>query len=158
MITSKPANSLPAFLAAVSELSKEWKAYWVKKRAEDNELATSWLPWFRGEDNADWISGLALQPRLYWNDFDPKMILEHEQDMRVEFRRRGAQLITERQPIDKWEWYFLMQHYSAPTRLLDWSDAALVGLHFAVSHRGGKDDKHGNADAAVYMLDPLVAE
>jgi hypothetical protein len=70
----------------------------------------------------------ALQPKLYRNDFDTKKILEHEQDIRVEFRRRGAQLITERQPIDKWEWYFLMQHHRASTRLLDWSDAALVAL------------------------------
>jgi hypothetical protein len=47
-----------------------------------------------------------------------------------------------------------MQHYSAPTSLLDWSDAVLVALYFAVTPRGGKDDKHGQADAAVYMLDP----
>jgi hypothetical protein len=155
MTASRPADSISSFLAAVSELSKEWKASWVKKRAdEDGGLATSWLPWFRGEENAKWLSGSALQPRLYRNKFDPKIILEHEQDMRVEFRRRGTQLITERQPVDKREWYFLMQHNSAPTRLLDWSDAALVGLHFAVSHRGGNDDKYGDADAAAYMLDP----
>jgi hypothetical protein len=61
--------------------------------------------------------------------------------------------MTERQPADKWEWYFLMQHYKAPTRLLDWSDAALVGLYFATSQRGGKNDKY-TGDAAVYMLDP----
>lgn len=125
----------------MSKLSNDWKANWVKKRAKDDELATAWLPWFRGEESAGWIPGTALQPKLYRNDFDAKMILYHEQEMRVEFRRRGAQLITERQPVDKWEWYFLMQHYKAPTRLLDWSDAALVGLHFPVSPRGGKDDK-----------------
>jgi hypothetical protein len=73
--------------------------------------------------------------------------------MRVEFRRRGAQLISERSPTDKWEWYFLMQHYSAPTRLLDWSDAALVGLYFAVSKRARNMDDNPDA-AAVYMLDP----
>ena len=77
--------------------------------------------------------------------------MSHE-EMRVEFRRRGAQLITERQPVDKWEWYFLMQHHQAPTRLLDWSDAALVGLYFAVSPRCKGDEQ--SADAVVYMLDP----
>jgi hypothetical protein len=94
----------------------------------------------------------ALQPKLYRNAVDSKKILDHEQEMRVEFRRRGTQLTNERQPVDKWEWYFLMQHYGAPTRLLDWSDAALVGLHFAVWPRCGKHD--ATADAAVYMLDP----
>jgi hypothetical protein len=76
--------------------------------------------WFRGEESAGWLASSALQPKLYRNDFDTKKILEHEQDIRVEFRRRGAQLITERQPIDKWEWYFLMQdgHRSRGKRLL----------------------------------------
>src|SRR5712692_2135398 len=155
MIISKSADSLSSFLVVVSELSREWRTYWVeKRRSRDDSSAAAWLPWFRGEESADWLSTTALQPKLYRNSFDIKMILEHEQEMRVEFRRRGAQLITERLPIDKWEWYFLMQHYRAPTRLLDWSDAALVGLHFAVSQRGSNGDKNYNADAAVYMLDP----
>jgi hypothetical protein len=154
MIESKSTDSLASFLTGVSDLSKKWKAFWVEKRAKEDDLATGWLPWFRGEECATWISTMALQPKLYRNNVDMEKILDHEQEMRVEFRRRGAQLITERQPIDKWEWYFLMQHYRAPTRLLDWSDGALVGLHFAISLRGGKDDKYSGADAAVYMLDP----
>ncbi len=49
---------------------------------------------------------------------------------------------------DKWEWYFLMQHYGAPTRLLDWTDNALVALFFAVN------DQPEPKDAAVWVLDP----
>jgi hypothetical protein len=154
MIDGKSADSLSSFLAAVSEFSKDWRADWVKKRRDrDDSSAAAWLPWFRGEESAAWLSSTALQPKLYRNSFDIKVILELEQEMRMEFRRRGAQLITERLPIDKWEWYFLMQHYRAPTRLLDWSDAALVGLHFAVSQRGNDGDKSDDA-AVVYMLDP----
>jgi hypothetical protein len=153
MIISKPTDSLPGFLALVSELSQNWKRSWKEKRRVHDGSAAAWLPWFRGEDSAEWLSSTALQPRLYRNSIETKIILDLEQEMRVEFRRRAAQLITERMPVDKWEWYFLMQHYRAPTRLLDWSDAALVGLHFAVSQRGGSCDKNGE-DAAVYMLDP----
>lgn len=39
-------------------------------------------------------------------------------------------------------------HYGAPTRLLDWSDGALIGLYFAVRQN------RGFHDAAVWMLDP----
>jgi len=158
MIENQLAESLPCFLTLVSKFSKKWKEYWLEKQRErrgEEAWAASWLPWFRGEDSTAWLlSGTALQPKLYRNSFDSKLILDLEAEMRVEFRRRGAQLITERTPVGKWEWYFLMQHYGAPTRLLDWSDAALVALSFSVSKRGSNGDKNANADAAVYMLDP----
>ena len=137
-------------MSEVSNIARNWKKLWEQKRQADNDYASAWLPWFRGEEHESWAT--TLQPKLYRNSVDIKKILLHEQEMRVEFRRRGAQLITERQPIDKWEWYFLMQHYKAPTRLLDWSDGALVGLYFAVSSRGNAKDS--DDDAVVYMLDP----
>jgi hypothetical protein len=40
-----------------------------------------------------------------------------------------------------------MQHYLAPTRLLDWTENLLVGLHFAV-REAEKDDQ----DAALWIL------
>jgi hypothetical protein len=158
MIETHVVESLRGFLTLLSNFSKKWKDYWFEKERQEHkpEWAAAWLPWFRGEDSAAWLlSGTALKPKLYRNDFDPKLILNLEGEMRVEFRRRGAQLIIERASVDKWQWYFLMQHYGAPTRLLDWSDAALVGLYFAVSKRARKtDDREADADAAVYMLDP----
>jgi hypothetical protein len=51
-------------------------------------------------------------------------------------------------PKDDREWYFLMQHHRAPTRLLDWTDGALIALYFAVGSQ-----KHYK-NAAVWMLDP----
>jgi hypothetical protein len=50
-------------------------------------------------------------------------------------------------PATEKEWYFLMQHYSAPTRLLDWTEGALLGLYFSVR------TQQKPRDAAVWMLD-----
>jgi hypothetical protein len=44
--------------------------------------------------------------------------------------------IPEKQDIG---WLFMMQHYGAPTRLLDWTENVLVAAHFAV-HENKRED------------------
>ena len=54
----------------------------------------------------------------------------------IETFKRHAALLTELrvpQADDLLGWLCVMQHYRAPTRLLDWSENLLVALYFAVS-------------------------
>jgi hypothetical protein len=44
----------------------------------------------------------------------------------------------------------MMQHYRAPTRLLDWTEVLAVALHFAVAY-GDPDESDG---PRVYMMNP----
>ena len=103
--------------------------------------------WYRGVSNAE---AHKLLPGFY--RLSEELSYLEEDDYREEFRRRAPPLLDGRIPKTNWEWYFLMQHYGLPTRLLDWSEGALTGLFFAIEDFVSL--KEPVADAAVWMLDP----
>jgi len=121
--TEKTARSVDEFIKIVSEVGENL--------------------WFRGQANAEW----ALVPRLYRDLAPQSNVREEDDDTREEFIRQGASL-SDIRPADKWDWYFVMQHHGAPTRLLDWTDGSLIGLFFAVR------ENEGFHDASVWILDP----
>jgi hypothetical protein len=109
--------------------------------------------WFRAEDESH--SATTLQPGLYRPRIGKgrksiKQLLKLENDLYEEFRRCAPQLSDRPFGDDEWDAYFLMQHHGIPTRLLDWTDGALIALHFAVSR---KNAPH-KSGAVVHLLDP----
>jgi hypothetical protein len=133
IVKDRTVDSLTSFLEAVVKVRDEWAR--ASKSYGD--------PWFRGHSDARW----GLQPTLYRYD------LKHlEQAIRRGFRRLGTQYVSNEQP-DEWGWYFLMQHFRAPTRLLDWTDGALIALFFAVAP-SIPNQSEVKTNAAVWMLDP----
>jgi hypothetical protein len=126
------AKSLDEYVKATLRITKEW---------EGNGPIVE--PWFRGVTNSEH----GLMPGFYRK---PSGI--DEDDLRDEVQRRAFPFLDGNHPSCKWEWYFLMQHYGLPTRLLDWSESSLVGLFFAVNVFNGFGD--WGQDAAVWMIDP----
>lgn len=106
-----------------------------------------WGPWFRGQQRAYW----NLCPKLYrgYGEYSSIKSNEIEDEIREDFIVR-APILSDVKPAGEsdWEWYFLMQHYGAPTRLLDWTEGSMLALYFAVK------DNPGYYDAAVWALDP----
>jgi len=127
------AKSVTEFIHAVEAIKEPW---------DDKHRDPVGL-WFRGIRKSTW----PLLPKLYRHLSDEISVGEAEDDIREDFIRRAPSL-SSYQPSNAWEWYFLMQHYGAPTRLLDWTENALMGLYFAVR------DAEGLQDAAVWVIDP----
>src|SRR4029077_16583769 len=136
----KDPQSLSEFITCVTNIRDAWF-----------EKDDCWGPWFRGHERAEW----SLCPKLCRPEFGGYTRIKKDQvedEIREEFINR-APVLCETVPAGteeraEWEWYFMMQHFGAPTRLLDWTDGALIALCFAVRNNPG------SYDAAVWALDP----
>ena len=96
-----------------------------------------WL--FRGQANSEWPLSTTLDRATadastdigtQQFSYDP---LSCEQHLLLEFQRQAheyeSDLPSKNNLVD---WYCLMQHYGAPTRLLDWTRSPYIGLYFAI--------------------------
>ncbi len=95
--------------------------------------------WFRGEPGSD----TPLVPKLY----RPGHRAHDENKLLQLFRRKAPAFWSgscpDRKATD--HWLFLAQHVGLPTRLLDWTESGLVGLHFSLLE----------SDPFVWILNPI---
>jgi hypothetical protein len=125
-------------VASVSEYMSLVEDIWVRW-SEDCDFVSD--IWFRGQGDASWdLTPSALRPPF-------SSVNEHR--YRHDFKLRAQPFLHEatQPPRDEWDWYFLMQHFGVPTRLLDWTESALVALYFAAESRP-------DSSGAVWILDP----
>lgn len=105
------------------------------------------LFWFRGHRN----SGYRLSPSALrvgsFRDTESIMLKRFMQD---------AQSFLVDAPTDKWEWLFLAQHHGVPTRLLDWSENALVALYFACEREEPLLEGVSPSNGDVWVLLPAT--
>lgn len=102
--------------------------------------------WFRGHSKD---VSYKLLPSLYRPDYIGKA--DYYENMFLNTFKARAISILDSKPKTDLEWFFLMQHYDLPTRLLDWSEQALIALLFAVRDQ----DEALGENAVVWVLDPF---
>lgn len=93
--------------------------------------------WFRGQVDCSW----DVTPAVYRDHgFEEANMFEHFRVLRPEYQA------THKMDFD---WLTLMQHFGAPTRLVDWTENLLVGLFFALWQQGCGEPE---TDGALFVL------
>jgi FRG domain len=98
--------------------------------------------WFRGHERLSY----EMIPSMLRNSVGQGRNYVDEVSLTRHFKAMNPD--AARPDASDFEWLVTMQHYLAPTRLLDWTENLLVGLYFAV--RDSSLD--GKEDAAVWIL------
>jgi len=105
------------------------------------ELSGTWC--FRGQRDARWVLNTSLD-RSVRKDFSSPTSrgyshLDREPEIRellFRFQQQAHQYVAQLPSNDDLaSWFAIMQHYGVPTRFLDWTKSAYVGLYFAFEER-----------------------
>lgn len=134
MQTSSTAASLKEYLECVERIENH------------EEIHGSTQPlWYRGQKSASW----KVLPKAYRIRTPDRLEPERLRCFNLLAPSVGNLPANGQSPTGPLEWMCAMQHHGVITRLIDWTETALIALWFAV-------EGDAKSDAAVWVLDPWV--
>ncbi|WP_404351719.1 FRG domain-containing protein [Phycicoccus jejuensis] len=105
--------------------------------------------WFRGQGDADWPL-IASFDRIF-GQVAGRLRAKVYDSMIDVFRERSA-LLGSVADMGHEELICVMQHYGAPTRVLDWSGSPYVAAYFAFASAGSMGVERSDSECAVFIL------
>lgn len=130
----------------------------IIKLTINNENNSKDIFWFRGESSSEFETPLVPNAYRVLSEtlkhtknkrFFSENIKSIESNIDAEYYRKSFRYLKESKVQNNFvNRYFLMQHYGIQTRLLDWSENALISLYFAVSSNSEKDGR-------IWILNPF---
>jgi len=138
----EPATTILSVSQAIDCLSNDKLMGDLRPRVSSKRGDTNFGLWFRGHEKTDY----KLIPSILRESIGQNGRYVDEVSLTRHFKALNPDAATS--DASDFEWLVTMQHYLAPTRLLDWTENLLVALYFAVRNPSF-DDKE---DAAVWIL------
>jgi len=125
----------------------------VMLKAANSNIQFAW----RGQVKSDWPLHSSLYRRMvltYGGGVDEQALADKEQEILVRLHRWGLHASSESGRLSVLKQLAMLQHYGAPTRLIDISYNAWVGAWFAVEQKWDNGQEiYMNDDARLFAFD-----
>lgn len=136
---------------------EEYINNWSDVIKEFNKYTDKYAQWvFRGEKSdykSPLQSSLDRAFKIFKKDNEKLKLYEFETNLIREFKRKCHLYINNPPEEDRLlEWMALMQHYSAPTRLLDCTYSFLIAVYFALEYAISDSENDSKDDSEKYCV------